>query len=94
MWRINTTNMQTKNAEGKTLTQLMAQKDILTMRINTLRNVFDKASEGQDRYSRSEIKMVTVIDVKSLGKLIDRYSLQLRKLDIEIQTLNFTTEMI
>ena len=94
MWRINTTNMQTKNAEGKTLTQLMAQKDVLTMRINTLRNVFDRASEGQDRYSRSEIKMVTVVDVKSLGKLVDKYSLQLRKLDIEIQTLNFTTELI
>ena len=60
VWRINTTNMQTKNAEGKTVTQLMAQKETLTLRINTLRNIFDKASMGQDRYSRSEIKMVTV----------------------------------
>ena len=94
VWRINTTNMKTKNAEGKTVTQLMAQKEILTLRINTLRNIFDKASMGQDRYSRSEIKMVTVIDVKSLGKLIDEYSAQLRKLDIEIQALNFTTELI
>jgi hypothetical protein len=94
VWRINTTNMKTKNAEGKTVTQLMAQKEILTLRINTLRNIFDKASMGQDRYSRSEIKMVTVIDVKSLGKLIDDYSAQLRKLDIEIQALNFTTELI
>ena len=94
MWRINTTNMLTKNAEGKTVTQLMAQKEVLTMRINTLRSIFDKASTGQDRYSRSEIKMVTVIDVKSLGKLVDRYSAQLRQLDIEIQALNFTTELI
>ena len=94
VWRINTTNMQTKNAEGKTVTQLMAQKEVLTLRINTLRNIFDKASKGLDRYSRSEIKMVTVIDVKSLGKLVDDYSAQLRKLDIEIQALNFTTELI
>ena len=94
VWRINTTNMQTKNAEGKTVTQLMAQKEVLTMRINTLRSIFDKASMGQDRYSRSEIKMVTVIDVKSLGKLVDSYSAQLRQLDIEIQALNFTTELI
>ena len=94
VWRINTTNMQTKNAEGRTVTQLMAQKEVLTMRINMLRNIFDKASKGLDRYSRSEIKMVTVIDVKSLGKLVNDYSSQLRKLDIEIQALNFTTELI
>jgi len=72
----------------------MSQKDALTLRINTLRSVFDTASAVQDRYSRSEIKMVTVIDVKALGKQIDDYSAQLRKLDIEIQSLNFQTELI
>ena len=38
--------------------------------------------------------MVTVIDVKALGKQIDNYSAQLRKLDIEIQSLNFQTELL
>ena len=93
VWHINATNMQTKNSEGRTLTELMAQKDVLTMRLSTLRSVFDTASSGQDRYSRSEIKMVTVIDVKALSKQIDEYSAQLRKLDIEIQSLNFQTEL-
>ena len=93
IWHINATNMQTKNNEGRTLTELMAQKDVLTMRISTLRSIFDTASSGQDRYSRSEIKMVTVIDVKALSKQIDEYSAQLRKLDIEIQSLNFLTEL-
>ena len=37
--------------------------------------------------------MVTVIDVKALGKQIDDCSAQLRKLDIEIQSLNFQTEL-
>ena len=94
IWHINATNMQTKNCEGRTLTELMAQKDVLTMRISTFRSVFDTASSGQDRYSRSEIKMVTVIDVKALSKQIDEYSAQLRKLDIEIQSLNFQTELV
>ena len=94
IWRINATNMETKNSEGKTLTELMSQKDVLTMRISTLRSVFDTASSGQDRYSRSEIKMVTVIDVKALSKKIDDYSARLRKLDIEIQSLNFQTELL
>ena len=72
----------------------MAQKDVLTLRISTLRSVFDTASSGQDRYSRSEIKTVTVVDVKTLSKQIDEYSAQLRKLDIEIQSLNFQTELV
>ena len=94
IWRINATNMQTVNAEGKTVTQLMAEKDVLTMRITILREAFDRASSGSDRYSRSEIKMVTTVDVKKLRKMVDDYSAKLRTLDVEIQALNFQTELI
>ena len=94
IWRINATNMQTRNPQGTTLTELMARKDVLTLRIGSMRSIFDAASSAQDRYSRSEIKMVTVIDVKLLGKQIDDCSAQLRQLDIEIQSLNFQTELV
>ena len=94
IWRINATNMQTKNSDGVTLTQLMARKDVLTMRVATLRNIFETASAGQDRYSRSEIKTVTVVDVKAIGKLVDDCSARMRQLDMEIQALNFQTELI
>jgi hypothetical protein len=94
IWRINLTNVKTVNEAGKTVTQLMAEKDVLTLRISTLRNTFDRASSQRERYSHSEIKMVTIVDVKQLSKQIDDYSAQLRKLDIEIQALNFQTELI
>lgn len=93
VYRINRTNMHTVNAQGETVTQLMARKDVLTQRIGVLRAVFAKASESQSRYSRTEIKQVTLIDVKELGKQIDRLSAQLRTLDVEIQALNFATEL-
>lgn len=80
-------------SEGKTLTELMSEKDVLTLRIAALREVFNKASESQDRYSRSEIKMTTTIDVKALGRQIDEWAKQLRQLDIKIQSLNFSTEL-
>lgn len=92
--RINLTNVQTTNEAGKTLTQMMAEKDVLTLRVSTLRDTFDRASSQNDRYSHSEIKMVTIVDVKQLSKQIDEYSTKLRKLDIEIQALNFQTELI
>lgn len=92
IYLINKTNMQTIS-EGRTLTELMAEKDVLSMRINALRSVFDKASASQDRYSRSEIKVVTTIDIKALGQKIDDYSKRLRELDIRIQALNFATDL-
>ena len=94
MLRINQTNLQTVSSTGKTVTQLMAEKDVLTMRISVLRDTYDSASSQRERYSRSEIKIVTVVDVKQLSKQIDEYATKLRKLDVEIQALNFQTELI
>ena len=37
--RINHTNINTKNAEGLSITQLIAKKDTLTMRLGILRNI-------------------------------------------------------
>ena len=91
--RINLTNINTKNAEGLSITQLIAKKDTLTTRIAILRNIYSEATNIINRYSSSEIRMECVIDVKQLSKQIDDYSSRLRKLDIEIQSLNFLTEL-
>ena len=55
IFKINKTNMNTIS-EGRTITEMMAERDILSMRITSLREIFNKASESQERYSRSEIK--------------------------------------
>ena len=91
--RINLTNINTKNAEGLSITQLIAQKDTLTMRIGILRNIYSEATNIFSRYSPTEIRQECVIDVKQLGKQIDDYSARLRKVDMEIQGLNFLTEL-
>ena len=92
--RINFTNINTKNAEGQTLTQLMAKKDTLTMRVSILRSIYSSATDMVSRYSASEIRQECVIDVKQLSKQIDDYSARLRKTDMEIQALNFLTELM
>lgn len=93
IYRINLTNMRTMSGE-KTLTQLMAERDVLTKRVEVMQNVFSQASSTNERYSRSEIKFVTTIDIKALRKQIDKLSSQLRQLDIEIQSINFSTDLI
>ena len=92
--RINLTNINTKNAEGLSITQLMAKKDTLTMRVSILRSIYSSATDMVSRYSASEIRQECVIDVKQLSKQIDDYSSRLRKLDMEIQGLNFLTELM
>ena len=92
--RINFTNINTKNEDGLSITQLMAKKDTLTMRIGILRNIYKSATDIVTRYSASEIRQECVIDVKLLSKRIDDYSSRLRKLDIEIQGLNFLTDLM
>ena len=91
--RINLTNIKTKNAEGLTITQLIAKKDTLTTRIGIQRNIYSEATNIVNRYSSSELRIECVIDAKQLSKQIDDYSSSLRKLDIEIQSLNFLTEL-
>lgn len=93
IYRINVTNMHAKSGD-KTLTQLMAERDVLTKRVQVLREVFNQASSSSERYSRSEIKYVTTIDVKAMGKQLDKLSSQLRTLDVEIQSINFATELM
>ncbi len=93
IYRINVTNMHAKSGD-KTLTQLMAERDVLTKRVQVMREVFNQASSSSERYSRSEIKYVTTIDVKAMGKQLDKLSSQLRSLDVEIQSINFATELM
>ena len=93
IYRINLTNMNT-NCDGKPVTQLMAERDVLLKRVQVLRDVFNQASTTTERYSRSEIKYVTTSDVKAMAKQLDKLATQLRELDVKIQSVNFTTELM
>ena len=92
MFRINATNMHTVK-DGRTLTEMMAAREVLGKRVQILREAFDRATQSQDRYGRNEIKYVITVDIPALRKQIDKYSKQLRELDMEIQALNFATEL-
>lgn len=64
------------------------QKRIQQIGMRIQNNV--KVQEGDEPLE----KTVTVVDVKAIGKLVDDCSACLRQLDMEIQALNFQTELI
>ena len=92
IFNINITNMKVVDENGKSMTKLLAERDVLNKRINILRNTFDRASNRDDCYSR--MRMVTIIDVKPLRKQLDKYSQQYRLLDNTIQRLNFSYDLV
>lgn len=93
IFRINKTNMVTLS-EGMRLTEMIAKKDVLTLRISVLRSVAQSAMGSLERYSANEIRYVRTLDVADLQKQIDSYSRQLRELDVKIQQLNWLTELV
>ncbi|MEE0996912.1 MAG: DIP1984 family protein [Paludibacteraceae bacterium] len=88
--KINMVNCHT-SANGKTLTELLAEKDCLSLNINTLQNLRNSASRLAQRATRSEIKILSSIDVKKLQSEIDKLSKRLRIVDNSIQEANWST---
>ncbi|MBQ4370451.1 MAG: DIP1984 family protein [Oscillospiraceae bacterium] len=92
MAAINLTNSATK-ADGKTVTELLAHRDVLKIRLQSLRAFLDSASAKTDRYSHTEIKIKSTVNVAEMQKEVDLLSKQLREADERIQEINWTTEL-
>ena len=73
---------------------MIAEKDILSLRLSVLREVLADASVRGDRFSRNEIKFVRTIDIAVLQKQIDDSSKQLRELDVKLQQANWMTDLL
>ena len=93
MTRINLTNSATVS-DGKTMTELLARRDCLAKRLGIMRAFLDNASAKTDRYSQKEIKVLSTVKVSELQKKLDLNSKALRELDEQIQSLNWTTELL
>ncbi|MBQ3385160.1 MAG: DIP1984 family protein [Erysipelotrichaceae bacterium] len=91
--RINLTNAVVK-AEGKTLTQLIADRDVLARKIAVYKSAVYQASLNTSRARNTEIKVLPTINVQSFQKEIDRMSRQLRETDNAIQSTNWTQDLI
>lgn len=91
--RINHTNNVTE-VDGKTLTDYIAKRDCLKQKISIMRSFLDRSSEKVARYSKTEIKIMSTIEVADIQKEVDALSKELRETDEKIQELNWTTELI
>ena len=92
--QINKTNSETEFVEGKTLTDALAERDILTLRRGVYAGLVTAATVSQQLYSRSEIRFVSTINVGKTQKLVDKLSKQYRELDAKIQKYNWKIDLV
>ncbi|WP_106769375.1 DIP1984 family protein [Paenibacillus faecalis] len=92
--KINKTNSQTILADGKSLADVLVERDNIMQKRKILNELLESASIRQDRYMRSEVKFVTIIEVKALQKQVDELAKNYRELDFRIQEKNWTTDLI
>lgn len=93
VFRINITNTQTL-VEGESLTALIARRDMLKIRTQSLADALASLREQPNRYSRSEIKFVRTVSIDDFRKIYDRSAKELRELDLKIQGAGWVTELV
>ena len=91
--RINQTNCET-SIDGESITELIAQKDALSLKINIYKETAFLASQLLYRARNSEIKIKSDISVTDWQSEIDKMSKELRLLDNKLQENNWKTELI
>jgi len=90
---INLTNSSAK-FDGMSLTEMIAKKDVLTLKANVLREFATSASHKVDLYSNSEIKILSTFDVAALQKQVDALSKEIRELEMKLQEANWAVDLV
>ena len=91
--RINRTNSTTVFAGTATISDALAERDVLMLQRAAYVDLAQHASISHDRYSRSEVKYIATIKIADIQKRADELAKNYRELDTRIQELNWQTEL-
>lgn len=91
--RINLTNCAVK-VEDRSLTELIARRDVLSLRAEAYRRLVEEASQNTHRATRTEIKILSAVNVPALQRQADDASRELRLLDNTLQATNWTADLM
>ena len=92
--RVNRSNLAATLDDGATITEAIARRDGLLVRIATYRKLAAEATVVAARGLKTEIKFVPSVDVRKIQGEADRLSRAHRELDARIQAANWTNDLI
>ena len=91
---INRTNSKTAFDGERTISDAIAERDVVGKRRDFLAGIAEAGSTRQDRYSKSEVRFVATVSVGKLQTEVDQLAKRYRELDTRLQELNWKTELI
>jgi hypothetical protein len=92
--KINRTNIATELSKGVTLADALAERDVLLLQRGIYASLAEAGSASQSRYSRSEVKFVSTVNVSEIRERADELSKERRELDARIQAANWNVDLI
>jgi hypothetical protein len=92
--QINRTNSVTELEAGLTLSDALAVRDALRMRHTAYRELAQNATVTQTRYSRSEVRFESTVDIAAIQRRADQLAQDYRELDTRIQAANWLTDLV
>jgi len=92
--QINKTNSTTTFADNRTIADALAERDVLVLKRGAYGDLASTAALRQDRFTRSEVKYISTINVAETQKRADELAKNYRELDARIQEINWKTELI
>ncbi len=92
--QINRTNTAVRLDDGRTIADAIADRDDLKLRHSILNGLIQNAAIKQDRYTKSEIRFQTTIDVAALQRQLDNLAQAYRELDMKIQAANWLFDLM
>ncbi len=92
--RINKTNSVTTLEGETTISDALAVRDILGSKQAVYRDLAQAASITQDRYTKSEVKFRSTVNVAEIQRRADSLAQEHRVLDAKIQEGNWRTDLL
>ncbi len=92
--RINKANSVSKIDEQLTLSDGLAIRDVLKLKHGIYRELTEAASVTQARFSRSEVKFKSAVNISEIQAQADQLAKAYRDLDMKIQEINWLVELI
>ena len=92
--RINRTNSTTALDDGRTIADAIAERDTLRLRHTILTGLIQAAVTKQDRFTKSEVRFQSTIDVAALQRQADNLAQANRELDTKIQAANWLVDLL
>src|ERR1043165_6105274 len=93
--RINRTNSATAFAGRGTISDALAERDVLALQRAAYAELAQTAAISPGRFTRSEVKKyISTINVAEIQKRADDLAKNYRDLDARVQELNWQTELV